>query len=159
AELQTWLQGVAEALDFIHRQKYLHRDVKPANILFDGEGHAFLSDFGIVKALTSDVKRPETVMTGTGMVIGTPQYLAPELIFGEPCDGHADQYSLAATVYEVLSGRVPVDGATFGKIVQQLSTQAIPPVHALVPSLPAALGEALQRGLARHPQERYPDCV
>jgi formylglycine-generating enzyme required for sulfatase activity/tRNA A-37 threonylcarbamoyl transferase component Bud32 len=160
AELQTWLQGVAEVLDFIHRQKYLHRDVKPANILFDGEGHVFLSDFGIVKALTANgAKKPETVMTGTGMVIGTPQYLAPELIFGEACDGRADQYSLAATVYEMLSGRVPVDGATFGKIVQRLSNETIPPVHALVPALPAALGEALQRGLARNPQERYADCV
>jgi tRNA A-37 threonylcarbamoyl transferase component Bud32 len=159
-ELYGWLEGVAEALDFIHRQGFLHRDVKPDNILFDAEGHVFLSDFGIVKALTAGgPKAGHTVLTGTGLVIGTPQYMAPELILGQPCDGRADQYALAATVYEMLSGCVPVDGPSYGAIVQRLTSQPIPLVHALVPTLPASLGEALHRGLAKNPRDRYTDCV
>src|SRR5206468_10536738 len=115
AESHGWLEGIAAALDFIHQQGFIHRDVKPDNILFDAQGHVFLSDFGIVKALTTGgPKAGHTVLTGTGMVIGTPQYMAPELIRGQRYDGRADQYALAATVYEMLSGRVPVDGPNYG---------------------------------------------
>jgi tRNA A-37 threonylcarbamoyl transferase component Bud32 len=159
-ELASWLEGVALALDFIHRQGFVHRDVKPDNILFDGEGHVFLSDFGIVKALTAGGEKAEqSVLTGAGLIIGTPRYLAPELILGQPYDGRADQYALAATVYETLSGRVPVDGPTSAAIVLRLKSQAIPPIHTVVSGLPASLGEALQRGLAKNPRDRYADCA
>src|SRR5262249_54681859 len=134
--------------------------VKPDNILFDAQGHVFLSDFGIVKTLTArEAKARQTVMTGTGMVIGTPQYMAPELMLGQPYDGRADQYALAATVYEMLSGRVPVDGPTYAAIVLRLNSQAIPLVQTLVPTVPASLGITLQRGLARNPKERYANCL
>jgi len=96
AELRSWLEGIAAALDFIHQQGFIHRDIKPDNILFDAKGHVFLSDFGIVKALTAGrAKARQSVLTGTGMVIGTPQYMAPELLLGQPYDGRADQYALA----------------------------------------------------------------
>jgi tRNA A-37 threonylcarbamoyl transferase component Bud32 len=159
-ELASWLEWVAAALDFIHKQGFVHRDVKPDNILFDAEGHVFLSDFGIVKALTAGGESAEqSVLTGTGLIIGTPRYLAPELILGQPYDGRADQYALAATVYETLCGRVPVDGPTSAAIVLRLKSQPIAPIHTVVASLPATLGEALQRGLAKNPRDRYADCA
>src|SRR5262249_11774024 len=76
SSLATWLAPVAQALDFIHGQGYVHRDVKPDNVLFDALGHPFLSDFGIVKALdVRDISQRETVLTATGLVVGTPQYM------------------------------------------------------------------------------------
>ena len=110
--ISRWLLAVAEALDYIHTQGYVHRDVKPGNILFDTQGHAFLSDFGVAKVMAS-TKNPapsQTAMTGAGMVLGTPEYMAPELIMGDPFDGRVDQYALAITVYELLCGRRPVRG-------------------------------------------------
>ena len=102
--LADWLGGVAKALDHVHSQGYVHRDVKPANILFDAQGHPFLGDFGVVKVLAAaaDEAGPRTSLTGAGMVIGTPDYMAPELVLGEPFDGRVDQYALAVTVYEAL---------------------------------------------------------
>src|SRR4029077_14850122 len=99
SEVLRWLAEVAEALDYVHAQGYVHRDVKPGNILFDANGHAFLSDFGVAKVLASaaDTRASHTAMTGAGMVLGTPEYMAPELIMGEPFDGRVDQYALAVT--------------------------------------------------------------
>src|SRR5262249_46080616 len=79
-EVPGWLGAVAGALDYVHAQGYVHRDVKPANILFDGDGHAFLSDFGVAKVLSSSAAAggSRTAMTGAGMVLGTPEYMAPE---------------------------------------------------------------------------------
>ncbi len=92
--IPPWLETVAQALDYIHAQEYVHRDVKPGNILFDAEGQAFLSDFGVAKVLASaaDKSPSKTAMSGTGMILGTPEYMAPELIMGEPFDGRVDQY-------------------------------------------------------------------
>src|SRR5262249_34266707 len=75
-EVPRWLTAVAEALDYVHAQGYVHRDVKPGNILFDDQGHAFLSDFGVAKVLALSTASPpsQTARTGTGMVLGTPEY-------------------------------------------------------------------------------------
>ena len=99
--LKDWLPSVAKALDFVHAQGYLHRDVKPANILFDPYGNAFLSDFGITKfTIARQAADSRKGRTGTGIVLGTPEYMAPEVILGQPADGRLDQYGLAVTVYE-----------------------------------------------------------
>src|SRR5262249_32054832 len=122
------LMSVAEALDYIHGQGYVHRDVKPGNILFDALGHAFLSDFGVAKVLASSTSAipSQTAMTGAGMVLGTPEYMAPELIMGEPFDGRVDQYALAITVYELLCGRRPFEDETKTKVLV-LHTSKAPP--------------------------------
>ena len=94
------LAQVAGALDAAHRRALVHRDVKPANVLLDGDGHVYLTDFGITKQLGG-------ASTDTGRVVGTLDYLAPEQIRGDPVDGRTDCYALACVLYECLAGRPP----------------------------------------------------
>ena len=156
--LASWLPGVAEALDFLHGQGYVHRDVKPGNILFDAHGNVYLGDFGIAKALAAGAAKRTAQLTGTGMVLGTPEYMAPELIMGFKYDGRVDQYALAATVYEVLSGKPPFQGKTPAAILVLHTTRLPTALHERVPSLPATAAAVVQRGLAKKPTERFPTC-
>ncbi len=156
--LGAWLEGVAAALDFIHTQHFVHRDVKPENILFDEHGHVYLSDFGIAKALGDGRSQGQrTVLTNPGAVQGTLPYMAPELIVGQPYDGRVDQFGLAVTVYELLSGRFPFSGETPTAVYEQ---QKIPPLPlaALVSGVPEALSAAVQQALTRDPKQRYASC-
>lgn len=160
-ELIGWLPAIASALDFIHSQGYLHRDVKPANILFDQHGNAYLSDFGIAKAYSSGTaSRTSASLTGTGLVVGTPDYLAPELIMGSrKCDGRADLYSLAATLYETLCGGPPFAGAAASAVlVMHATTTPISP-RQRNPSVSSQLDAAVMRGLAKKPEERFKTCT
>jgi LSD1 subclass zinc finger protein len=159
-DLRSWLEPVADALDFIHRKNYIHRDVKPDNILFDGEGHAYLSDFGVAKVLAQQGGRKKnTALTGAGMILGTPHFMAPELIMGQPSDGRADQYALGVVVYELLSGRYPFDGATPVAIYLQHTNEEPVPLESALPGVPEGLASAVRKALAKEPGERYPDCA
>jgi serine/threonine-protein kinase len=155
--LHEWLLEIAKALDFIHDQKHIHRDVKPANILFDRHGHPFLSDFGIIKVLTSDqVDWGEDSLTAPGFLIGTPNYVAPEIVMGHPFDGRVDQYSLAMTVHEVLSGINCMAGPTpSAAVVNQ--TMVVPPILTdLVPGIPT---DRPRRSSAGWPRNRVSDSA
>ena len=156
-----WLDAVAQALDYIHAQGYVHRDVKPGNILFDAQGHAFLSDFGVAKVLASaaDQHPSRSAMTGTGIVLGTPEYMAPELIMGEAFDGRADQYALAVTVYELLCGRRPFENETKTKILVLHTSKSPPRLTEWCPELPEPLSRAVLKGLSKDPNERYSTCA
>jgi serine/threonine-protein kinase len=156
--LRDWLPAIAEALDFIHAQNYLHRDIKPDNILFDASGKAKLSDFGIAKGLQAVTGRRETVLTGPGLGIGTPGYMAPEMLRAEPLDPRADQYSLAITVYEALAGQGPYEGLSLGAMVAQQMASLPRPLEEVVAGIPAGLAEAVQSALALHPNDRYSSC-
>jgi serine/threonine-protein kinase len=159
AELRGWLPGAAEALDFIHSQHFVHRDVKPENTLLDGYGNVYLSDFGIAKVLAEGPGAdPATVMTGAGIVLGTLPYMAPEVLLGERFDGRADQYALAVTVYQMLSGCLPYDGTTPAALLLQVTSQAPIPLHERLPGLSRAVAAAVQKGLRREPTGRYENC-
>jgi tRNA A-37 threonylcarbamoyl transferase component Bud32 len=160
-KIPRWLAAVAEALDYVHTQGYVHRDVKPGNILFDAEGHAFLSDFGVAKVLASspEAKASQTAMTGAGMVLGTPEYMAPELIMGESFDGRVDQYALAVTVYEILCGRRPFESDAKTKLLVLHTSSTPPPLTKWCPSLPEGLSQAVMMGLAKSPNDRYRSCA
>ncbi|HZZ80393.1 MAG TPA: protein kinase [Gemmataceae bacterium] len=159
SDLDDWLNDVASALDHIHSQKYIHRDVKPDNILFDAHGNVYLSDFGIAKVVADAEKRaPRTVMTNVGIVLGTAPYMAPEVLLGQAFDGRADQYALAVTVYQMLAGRLPFDGATPAAILMQISKPARP-LHERVSSVPKALSTVLQSGMQSDPAKRFSSCT
>jgi hypothetical protein len=156
--LAGWLPQVADALDFIHKRGYVHRDIKPANILFDGFKNAYISDFGVAKAVAGN--RPtEASVTGAGLVLGTPSYMAPELVLGEKFDGRIDQYALAVTVFELLAGRPPFEGATPMAVLVKRTTEDAPALAGLLPATPAALSTAIARGLSRDPAARFPNCA
>ncbi|MCA9904934.1 MAG: serine/threonine protein kinase, partial [Anaerolineae bacterium] len=110
ARIGAILRQVASALDYAHRQGVLHRDIKPNNILLDGEGNAVLADFGIAR-LMQDVTGADR-LTHSGGIIGTPAYMSPEQAEGQPLDGRSDLYSLAIVVYELLAGHRPFQAET-----------------------------------------------
>jgi serine/threonine protein kinase len=158
-DLASWLPGVANALDYIHSQGYVHRDVKPDNILFDAAGHVCLGDFGIAKALAgSEGAGTMAFRTTAGLVIGTPQYMAPELVVGDAGSGAADQYALAVTAYEAVCGRLPFDGNTLPALAVQHATRPVPPPHEVAAAVPRTFSAVLLRGLHKEPAARFPDC-
>ncbi len=157
--LKSWLPTVAETLDFIHQKSIIHRDVKPDNILFDKQSKAYISDFGIVKAM-GDAKAGtgNTVLTSAGMVVGTPEYMAPEVILGREYDGRADQYSLAITVYQTLTGRVPFKGKTGAEVMVLQTTQPVPPLDKTSAGTSPALAAVVHCALAKNPAQRFSTC-
>lgn len=159
--LNRWLPQVAEALDFMHARKCIHRDVKPANILFDKESHPYLSDFGLSKLMSGDVDSSEdgnSELTGAGAIVGTPNYVAPELVLGLPYSGRADQYSLACTVYEVLTGRPPLEGpSASATMVNQTGKQPVP-LHKVRDTIPVELAKVVHKALSKKPDARFPSC-
>jgi tetratricopeptide (TPR) repeat protein/serine/threonine protein kinase len=158
--LAAWLEPVAEALDYIHKQGYVHRDIKPANILFDAQGNAYVGDFGVAKTVAAGAtERHAASLTETGMVLGTRHYMAPEMLLGEDYGGRIDQYALAVTVYEILSGRMPFDGPTPAAILLKQTSEEAAPLHRLVPSVPREVSAAVARALARDPARRFPSCL
>jgi serine/threonine protein kinase len=158
ASVKDWLPGVAEALDFMHRQGYVHRDVKPANILYDEHGHAYLSDFGLSK-LVGGTEEESSAMTAAGFIVGTPNYVAPEVVLGQSYDGRADQYSLAMTLYEALTGRCPLEGPTATATMVNQTAMLPPPPSRFNPRVPEALARVVLRGLAKTPDKRYAHCT
>ncbi len=160
ADVTFWLEDVSKALDFMHRQGYIHRDVKPHNILFDGDGNVYLSDFGLAKVLAEQGHDPTTMhLTMTGMMIGTPHYMSPELLKNKDYDGRSDQYALAVTVFELLTGRMPLDGATAAMIISAHLTDPPKNILELRPDLSPEVSSVLMKGLSKNPAERYPDCL
>ena len=158
--LHDWLLEIAKALDFVHGQKHIHRDVKPANILFDRHGNAFLGDFGIIKAVANeDADWRGNSLTAPGFLVGTPNYVAPEIVMGRPFDGRVDQYSLAMTVHEVLSGTNCMEGPTPSATVVNQTMVVPPALTDLMPGIPTQLSDAIHRGLSKDPEGRFPTCV
>jgi eukaryotic-like serine/threonine-protein kinase len=152
AEVAQLLRPIAAALDYAHGQGILHRDIKPSNILLTNSGAPILADFGIAKLVASDI-----ALTRTGQVMGTPAYMAPEQVMGEPPVGPGtDQYALAIVAYELLTGHVPFEGETPVSVLMAHVHRALPPARVYNPDLNGATEEVLVRGLAKRPQDRYP---
>jgi serine/threonine-protein kinase len=158
--LHLWLPQVAAALDYVHSQGVVHRDVKPGNVFFDGFWHAFLGDFGISKIVeeTESLDREHT-LTATRVAVGTHGYMAPELFAPKPVlDGRVDQYALAVMVYEMLAGRRPFTGDTAHLIVE-VTTKNVPPLRGFRRDLPRSLEEAVDQSLAKHSGDRFGSCL
>ncbi|MFE3257169.1 protein kinase [Nocardia sp. NPDC059091] len=150
--------ATADALDYAHRVGVLHRDVKPANILLaretrEQQAGVLLTDFGIAR-LQEDTGR----LTGSGSVMATLAYAAPEQLQNHPVDHRSDQYSLACTLFRLLTGVPLFPAADLGAIVKSHLYDRPPSVASLRPGLPTALDPVLARALAKNPEERYPSC-
>jgi len=149
--IQRVLWEAACALGHAHQRGVVHRDVKPANIMFDHDGRVMLTDFGISKALQA-----ASGFTGTGMIIGTPHYMAPEQAKGGTVDGRADQYSLAVVGYRMISGELPYTGDSVHTILYKHIFEEVPSVGAKRSDTPPFLTAAISRALAKEPDQRFP---
>jgi eukaryotic-like serine/threonine-protein kinase len=152
AEATRIAYEVGTALDYAHRNGFVHRDVKPENILF-ADGQAVLADFGVARAC--GVAMADTV-TEAGMAVGTPAYMSPEQASGDSDIGTAsDVYSLACVVYEMLAGTPPLTAATPRALLMKQVTETPRPIRAIRPDVPAAVEHALAKALAKAPADRY----
>lgn len=141
---------VGGGLAHAHGRGVIHRDVKPANVLFDEEEHAVLADFGVAKILA------ETRLTATGSMFGTPLYMSPEQFAGKPATELSDLYSLAATIYKALTGRPPFEGETVYVVGHRIASEEARHPHVLEPSIPVPLSLVVYRALSKDPAARQP---
>lgn len=168
------LHEIADALAHAHGIGVVHRDLKPANVLFQG-GHAVLGDFGVAharlemlrsssgtslgamrKSLASAAGR----LTDKGFAVGTPGYMAPEQFQGDdPADARADVYALAMVGYEILTGRAPFAEYRGARLMVAHFTEMPTPAHEVRPEIPEAVSRVLEKGMAKEPDDRYPDAA
>lgn len=144
-------QGLADA----HASGIIHRDLKPENVLLDGAGRAFISDFGIGRDLPADGEERRSLGTLTSL-IGTPAYMSPEQLRGQPTDERTDIYALAVIFYEMLVGTPPFNGNTIYEVASKALTTSIQPPARFGAAIPPLLEQALMRALARDPTSRWP---
>jgi serine/threonine-protein kinase len=145
------LHEIADALTYAHAQGIVHRDIKPDNILLEGE-HAVLTDFGVARALGES--RSGGRLTDTGLALGTPGYMAPEQAAGEQIDARADIYALAVVGYEMLAGIPPFAGLSPQALLAAHLTATPRPLRDLRPEVPASVAGVLVRALAKDPNAR-----
>ncbi len=142
---------VAGALAFAHRAGIVHRDVKPANVLVHWPSDTVkLADFGLARL--ADAER-----TRTGLVLGSPAYMAPELLAGAEPTPASDLYALGVTLFQLLSGRLPHDSASMGELLRQVASEPAPDLRTLRPELPGALAALVARLLAKRRADRPAD--
>jgi serine/threonine protein kinase len=154
----TILREICEALAYAHGRGVVHRDIKPANVLLDARGHVVVVDFGIARKLEGEKR-----LTQTGMLMGTPQYMAPEQIEGQPVDGRCDLYACGLLLFEMLAGRPPFDGERTFDILRAHVERAVPDVRALRRAVAPQADDIaddvlvlLEHLLKKSPEERLP---
>ncbi|MEI7990027.1 MAG: bifunctional serine/threonine-protein kinase/ABC transporter substrate-binding protein [Chloroflexota bacterium] len=145
------LAPVARALEYAHEQETIHRDVKPANILLTDKGQPMLTDFGVAKILDLDMGQ---TLTGTGVGLGTPKYMAPEQWMNQ-ISPQTDIYALGVVFYEMVTGRVPYDADTPAAVMLKQNTEPLPRSNQFAPDLPEWVENVIYKALARKPEDRY----
>lgn len=147
-EIGHIIKRVSEALDAAHARNIIHRDVKPSNILFDATGEAFLSDFGIAKS------KPITDDEGEWLV-GTPAYMSPEQVKGEPVDGRSDVYALGVVLYRLLTGQNPFSSDSTTALINAHVDLPVPDIREVKANIPAVWQEVVAKAMAKDPHDRY----
>jgi serine/threonine protein kinase len=146
----AWAADLAGALGRAHKAGIIHGDFKPANILISEDGHVKLGDFGIARFATQ--------VSGSGSMMGTPAYLSPEQILGQPQNSRSDLFSLGVVFYQMMTGVPPFDGSSVSAVCAQiLSAEPVPPSQRN-PGIPEGLDHVVMRCLAKNPADRYPNA-
>jgi len=150
--------AIAAGLDHAHRKGLLHRDIKPANILLSSAGERdeqriMLTDFGVAK-LADDVD----TLTTAGTVLATLSYASPEQLKGQEVDGRTDQYSLAATVFHLIAGRVPFRGESTADVISAHLSAPVPRLSQVNRSVPPAVDSVIAKAMAKEPEDRFATC-
>jgi len=146
--LLLFLQAL-QAIEHAHRQGIVHRDIKPTNMMLSDNETLKVLDFGIARVLDA------TRYTRTGLVVGTPKYMAPEQIMGRQVDARCDIYSLGVVLYEMVAGRVPFKAASEFDLMRAQVEEPPPPLREGVTLVPRAIEDAVMRALAKRPEERF----
>ena len=140
----NYISQAASALDYAHAQGVIHRDLKPGNFLLHNDGRLVLADFGIARIMQESTNTSISTLTNTGMMLGTPEYMAPEMFTGNLVDYRSDIYALGIILYQLLSGQVPFKGSTLYTIATKHLQDAPPPLRAIQPALPFAIDNVIQ---------------
>lgn len=152
-ETAKLLRQMASALDYAHGKRVIHRDIKPNNIMFDEQGNSYLVDFGIARLVADQTT--SNVLTQTGMMVGTPAYMPPEIWRGEDWSRAADQYALGIVIYEMVSGKPPFSAPTLYQLISLHLNEMPQPPNYEREEVPDTVTPVLQRALSKDPNDRY----
>jgi serine/threonine protein kinase len=142
---------IARALAHAHSRGVVHRDIKPANVIVDlASDTVKVADFGVAHVVDAERSR-------SGMVLGTPSYMAPEQLAGRQVDGRADLYALGVVLFQLLAGRLPHEAGSIGSLLQAIANERAPDLRTLRPELPEALAHVVALALEKRPEVRYAD--
>ncbi len=147
-DIHSILTSVLSALAYSHNMGVIHRDIKPGNIMLDKTGTVKVMDFGVARIQSSD-------MTLTGTILGTPGYMSPEQLMGEPVDPRSDLYSTGIVLYELLTGERAFTGATFSSVIYKVFNNDLSPPSRLKPTMPGALDSVIEKACAKKPDKRF----
>ncbi len=142
---------VAGALDYAHQQGIVHRDIKPGNIIISQQGQVKVTDFGIARIEGNSGHQ----MTQMGEILGTPIYMPPEQVAGQPVDGRSDIYSLGVVLYELATGQQPFKGNNLTTLFNAIGNETPTTPHQLKPQIPAALSKVIMQCLNKSPGKRF----
>ncbi len=153
ADVVRLVDQIAGALTTAHRNNIIHRDLKPANILLDEEGNAYLADFGIAKRL----EQPQP-LTPDEDRYGSPAFISPEQVIGQPVSPQTDIYSLGMVIFVTLTGQTPFFDSNTDTVIRKQLSDTLPPIQTLRPDLPYAVNIIMWRATSKRPEARYPDA-
>lgn len=155
SETATYLDQASSALVYAHAHGVIHRDIKPSNLLIHNDGRLVLADFGIARIMQDTGKTIGSTLTSPGMLMGTPNYMAPEMAQRDTIDHRVDIYELGIVLFHMLSGHVPFTGSSPLVIAFKHLQESLPRLHPTNPAIPSAVDTVIQRATAKRPEDRF----